>query len=197
MQNKILVAYTTNAGSTQEVAEAIGKELRKGNTPVDVLALGQVRDLTPYKAVVVGAPMILGWHRGATQFLKKHQKALSQVPVAYFTTALSLTKPTQMALNGVAVEIDPNLPKEPKNPGRLSWRERYTSVDNYFGSVLRSFPRIEPVSIGFFGGKLDFTRLNLLQMLFVMVIIQAQPGDRRNWPAIQKWAASLCQRFGA
>jgi hypothetical protein len=28
-------------------------------------------------------------------------------------------------------------------------------------------------------------------MLFVMVIIQAAPGDHRNWPCIQQWAASL------
>jgi hypothetical protein len=28
-------------------------------------------------------------------------------------------------------------------------------------------------------------------MLFVLLVIQAQPGDLRNWPAIREWAASL------
>jgi menaquinone-dependent protoporphyrinogen IX oxidase len=49
--------------------------------------------------------------------------------------------------------------------------------------------------VGFFAGKLDYSRLNLLQMLFVMLIIQAQPGDRRNWPAIKAWAAKLSTPF--
>jgi hypothetical protein len=31
----------------------------------------------------------------------------------------------------------------------------------------------------------------LLQMLFVLLVIQAQPGDRRNWPVIREWAAGL------
>jgi hypothetical protein len=33
--------------------------------------------------------------------------------------------------------------------------------------------------------------LKLLQMLFVLLVIQAQPGDRRNWPVIREWAAGL------
>jgi len=47
------------------------------------------------------------------------------------------------------------------------------------------------VSVGFFGGKLELYRLPLLQMLFVLLVIQAQPGDFRNWPAIREWAANL------
>jgi hypothetical protein len=28
-------------------------------------------------------------------------------------------------------------------------------------------------------------------MAFVMLVIQAQPGDRRNWALIKSWGASL------
>jgi menaquinone-dependent protoporphyrinogen IX oxidase len=139
--------------------------------------------------------MILGWHRGAAKFLKKHQQALSRVPVAYFFTAISLTRIGDTQFNGVPIEIDPSLPKDAKNPARLSFRERYATVGRYLGPVLRAAPLVKPVSVGFFGGKLDYSRLKLLQMLFVMLIIQAQPGDRRNWPAIQAWAASLSAPF--
>ena len=40
-------------------------------------------------------------------------------------------------------------------------------------------------------GKLDYSTLNIFYMLFVMVIIQAQPGDHRDWETIRAWAASL------
>jgi menaquinone-dependent protoporphyrinogen IX oxidase len=191
----VLVAYTSNAGSTSEVAEAVAAELKKEGATVEVRRLEEIQDLSAYQAVIVGGPMIMGWHRGAVKFLKKHQSALSRISVAYFLTAMSLTKTGDTHLNGVPVHIDPNLPKEPKNGARLSFRERYATVARYLGPVLRAAPQITPVSVGFFGGKLDYTRLKLLQMLFVMVIIQIQPGDRRNWPAIQEWAASLSTAF--
>ncbi len=197
MPQPILVTYATNAGSTQGVAETIAKELGKHGMPVEVCLLDQVQDVARYRAVVLGAPMILGWHREATGFLKKNQQALSQVPVALFFTAISLTKTGETQLDGVPIMVDPNLAKEPKKPGRLSFRENYATVRRYLGPVLRAAPQVKPVSAGFFGGKLDFTRLKLLQMLFVMLIIQAQPGDRRNWPAIQAWANELATKFGA
>ncbi len=65
--NKILVAYTTNSGTTEEVAQAIGEELGKRGNAVDVRRLEEVTSLEGYQAVVVGAPMILGWHRAARE----------------------------------------------------------------------------------------------------------------------------------
>jgi menaquinone-dependent protoporphyrinogen IX oxidase len=197
MPIKVLVAYTTNAGSTREVAEAIAGELRKEGATVEARRLEEIEDLSAYQAVVVGGPMIVGWHRGAVSFLKKHQPALSRIPVAYFFTAMSLTRTGDASLNGVPVHIDPNLPKESKNATRLSLRERYATMERYLGPVLRAAPQVRPVSVGFFGGKLDYSRLKLLQMLFVMLIIQIQPGDRRNWPAIQEWATSLSTAFNS
>jgi menaquinone-dependent protoporphyrinogen IX oxidase len=195
MPTKVLVAYTSNAGSTGEVAEAVARELRKAGTAVEVRCLEEIEDLSAYEAVVVGGPMIMGWHREAVKFLKKHQGALSRIPVAYFFTAMSLTSTGDTHLNGVPVHIDSNLPKDAKNAARLSFRERYATVERYLGPVLRAAPQVRPVSAGFFGGKLDYSRLKLLQMLFVMLIIQVQPGDRRNWPAVQEWAAGLSTAF--
>jgi menaquinone-dependent protoporphyrinogen oxidase len=191
MENKCLVAYATNSGSTQEVAEAVAEEVRKSGVAVDLRPLEEIDDLSSYTAVIIGAPMILGWHRGAVKFIKKHQQALSQRQVAYFMTAMSLTKTVESQLNGVPLLIDPNLAKEPGNPARLSLSERYATVHRYLGSVLKSVPNVKPVSVAFFGGKLEYFRLKLIQMLFVMLIVRAQPGDRRNWPVIREWAMDL------
>lgn len=197
METKYLIAYTSNSGSTQEVAEAVALEVGQSGAAVDVRRLEEVDDLSPYSAVIIGGPMIMGWHRGAVKFVKKHQQALSQIPVAYFMTAMSLTKTSETQMNGIPVLVDPKLPKEPNNPGRLSLAENYATARRYVGPVLRAAPLIRPISVAIFGGKLEYFRLKLLQMLFVMLIVRAQPGDRRNWPAIQAWAAGLPLLFSS
>jgi menaquinone-dependent protoporphyrinogen IX oxidase len=188
---KILVAYATNAGTTEEVAAVIGEELGRDGAPVDVRRIEEITDLESYTAVVIGGPMIMGWHKAAVKFVKQHQQALSQVSVAYFLTAMSLTQTGETSVGAIPLCIDPMLAKASKNANRLSFRERYATVTNYVRPALKSAPQVRPVSIALFGGKLEFYRLKLLQMLFVLLVIQAQPGDRRNWPVIREWAAGL------
>jgi menaquinone-dependent protoporphyrinogen IX oxidase len=54
---------------------------------------------------------------------------------------------------------------------------------------------VKPVNVGFFGGRLEYGRLKWWAVLFVMLIIQAQAGDRRNWAAIRAWASNLAAKF--
>jgi menaquinone-dependent protoporphyrinogen IX oxidase len=61
--------------------------------------------------------------------------------------------------------------------------------------ALKAAPQVKPVSVGFFGGKLELFRLKWWQALFVMLVIGAQPGDQRNWPIIVKWASQLRSDF--
>lgn len=195
MQTKVLITYTTNAGSTREVAEAVARELGTNSLVTEVRHMEEVQDLNSYRAVVVGGPMIIGWHRQAVKFLRKHQKALSQVPVAYFFTAISLTRTWDTHLDGVPIYLDPGLGKCPQKSKRSSFRERYATVEHYLGPVLKQTPQIRPVSAAFFAGKVDYSRLKLPQMLFARFIVGAQPGDRRNWEAIREWAACLHTSF--
>ena len=188
---RVLVAYATNSGSTEEIANAIGAELGKCGAQVDVRRIDDRLTIDTYDAVVVGAPMILGWHRAARGFLTKHRAALQHVPTAYFLVAMSLTQTEESGLTNLPLALDPGLAKAPRQAGRLSLRERYTAVHNYLGPVLRSAGDNRPVSIGIFGGRMELFRLNWLQMLFVLLVIQAQPADVRNWPFIRAWAAQL------
>jgi menaquinone-dependent protoporphyrinogen IX oxidase len=180
---KALVAYTTNSGSTEDIARRVAEELGKNGTQVDLSRLEQVTDPTGYDLVIIGAPMILGWHRAARKFVRQHQTGLSKSPVAYFAAAMSLTK------------TDSGLAKPPKIDARLSFRENYATPKKYFQPLLKEAPQIKPVSMAFFGGKLELFRLPLLQMLFVMLVVQAQPGDLRNWLAVREWADHLRSTF--
>jgi len=187
----VLIAYATNAGSTAQVAQVIGEELGKDSAQVQVCRLEEVTNVEQYGAVVIGAPMIMGWHGDAVKFIKKHRQALSQVRVAYFFTAMNLTQTNEQSVSTISIYVDPALAKPPKNPKRLSLKERYATVTNYLRPTLNVAPSVKPVSVGFFGGKLELYRLPLLQMLFVLLVIQAQPGDFRNWPVIREWATKL------
>jgi len=192
---KILVAYSTNSGSTAEVAQTVGDVLAKDGAEVDVRTIKDVTSLEVYGAVVIGAPMIMGWHIPAVNFVKKHEQALSRLTVAYFLTAMSLTQVEHQDFAGISISVDPRLAKPPKNPGRLSFRENYATVKNYLPTALKAAPMVKPVSVAFFGGKLDIMRLRLWQKLFVMIVVQAQPGDYRNWTFIREWANDLNTRL--
>ena len=187
----ILVTYTTMAGSTAEVAQAVADEMEKGGVPVDVRPLAQVPSLDGYAAVVVGGPMIMGWHRPARAFLKRHRRELQDMPLAVFVTAMSLTDTGQTTVDGLPVFVDAKLPKPPAIAGRLNFRERYAQLSNYVRPILSAVQPARPVNVGVFGGRIEYGRLKWWAVLFAMVIIQAPAADRRNWEAIRQWAAGL------
>ena len=173
------------------VQVVVGEEITRGGLQVDVLPLGEVKDLEPYDGVVVGGPMIMDWHRSAVKFLKKHRSTLQHKPLAVFMLAMSLTQTGETSVDGLAVTIDENLPKPPKKPGSLSFREKYTQLSHYLQPVLKAARPARPVSIGVFGGRLEYGRLKWWAVLFAMLIIQAPAGERRNWQVIRAWAANL------
>ena len=189
--NKILVTYATNSGTTTDVAQTIGEEIGKNGIEVDVMPLEDISNLDNFTAIVIGAPMIMGWHRNAVKFIKKNNLALSKLPVAIFITCMSLTQTDENQVNGIPITIDPKLPTAPKRPGKLSFKENHTTVTNYLRPILKAGPNVKPINVAFFGGRLDMYRLKWWQALFVMAIIQAPPGEKRNWEAIQAWANQI------
>jgi menaquinone-dependent protoporphyrinogen oxidase len=188
---KILVTYASMAGSTAEVAGVIAEELVHSGHSVEVLPMNEVGKLDLYQGVVVGAPMIMGWHRGALHFLKLHRKEFKRIPLAVFVLGMSLTRTGDISLGGVQVCVDEDLPKNPGDPARLTFKERYSMLSHYLRPILRAVHPVKPVSLGFFGGRLEYGRLKWWAVMFAMLVIQAPAGDRRNWKFIRSWAAGL------
>jgi menaquinone-dependent protoporphyrinogen oxidase len=188
---RFLVAYATMAGSTADVAQTVAEEIAKQDVQVDLLPLSEVKDLAAYDGVVVGGPMILGWHRAALRFLKQYRAAWQRIPLAVFVLALSLTQTGETSVDGVPVDVDETLPKPPTTPGRLRFQECYARLAHYVRPILRATHPVIPVRIEVFAGRLEYGRLPWWGVLFAMLILQAPAGDRRNWPAIRAWAAGL------
>ena len=137
----------------------------------------------------------MGWHRAALGFLKRHQHEFQRIPLAVFVMGMSLTQTGETSLGGVPVYVDEQLPKAPEHEGRPNVRERYARLSNYVRPILKATYPVKQVSVGVFGGRLEYGRLKWWAVLFVMVIIQAQAGDRRNWTAIRAWASRLAATF--
>lgn len=197
---RVLVAYATKYGSTARVAETIAEELRAAGCHAEARAVAGGRAaeaVSPagFDAVVVGGPMILGWHRGALGYVKARRDELGAVPVAYFITAASLTDDGADAVAGVPVFKDPWLAKKPGDPGKLTYRQRYALPSHYLGGVLKKTAPVRPRHVAFFAGALDLTKMNVLEKLFVMLVIGATPGDGRHWDAVREWARSLPARL--
>ncbi len=87
MDIQVLVAYGTKHGATAEIAEKIGQVHRQANLRTDVLPADRVKDLTLYKAVVLGSAVYIGqWRKAAATFLKANEKVLVKRPVWLFSS---------------------------------------------------------------------------------------------------------------
>jgi menaquinone-dependent protoporphyrinogen oxidase len=190
-QPRILVAFATKHGSTPDVAEAVAEELRAGGAQVDVRPASLDGDLGSYQAVVLGAPMIFGWHKDALRFIERHRAELATKTTVYFVMAASLTETGEERIDGVPIVKDPWLVKRPKDPAKLGFRERYARPSEYLKKPFGKAPEVRPASIAFFAGSLDLTKMNIFEKLFVTLVIAATPGDSRNFDAIREWARGL------
>jgi menaquinone-dependent protoporphyrinogen IX oxidase len=193
---RVLLVCATRHGSTMEVAEAVAAELRETGVEVDLRPPNDDADPAGYDAVVVGGPMIMGWHREARGYVARRRKALARLPVTYFITAMSLTEDGRDRVGGVPVVKDTWLVKEPRDAGKLRYRERYALPAHYLDKLLKQAPEVSPVGVAFFAGSLDLTKMSILEKLFVTLVIGATPGDARHWEAIRGWARGLPSLLG-
>jgi menaquinone-dependent protoporphyrinogen oxidase len=111
MSSKILVAYATRCGSTIEVAQAIAQIISQQGVVVDVLPVKQITGaaaLQGYQAVIVGSAIRIGkWLPEAHDFVKTNQRALSKIPLAYFTVCMTLATDTPESRQKASEFVEP------------------------------------------------------------------------------------------
>lgn len=167
MSNKILVTYVSRAGSTAEVAEAIGKTLAESGAQVDVTPMNDIKDLSVYRAVVAGSA-IRGskWLPEAMQFMQTYRSTLAQKPFAMFTVCITMA---------------------------MTNAEKYRAGVAGWVAPVRAL--VKPLDEGYFAGMLDFNKLPVnwdTLMLRLTVALGIFPrGDHRDWNAICIWAQGL------
>jgi menaquinone-dependent protoporphyrinogen oxidase len=168
----VLIAYDTIHGSTAEVGDRIGKNLCDQGLRVDLRLAAHVEDISEYDAVIVGSAIYkFAWLKDAKAFLQQNQTTLAQLPTAYFIVGASMSEDTPENREGVKKAfVDP---------------------------VLEEFADITPLSIGLFGGAVDFAANEYT--LFEWIVLKilglllgyTESADWRNWDAIDNWSKEL------
>jgi menaquinone-dependent protoporphyrinogen oxidase len=194
---RVLLVYATRHGSTREIADSIAVELRAAFGQVDVCEAPDAPSPAGYDAVVVGGPMIMGWHRDAEKYVKRHRDQLAGVPFALFVTAASLTEDGVTAILGVPVAKDPWLVKKPRREDKLTRKERYALPSHYLGDIFEACGPARPRTAAVFAGSLDLTTMSIFEKLFVLLVIGATPGDGRHWDFVREWGAEAAKALSA
>ncbi len=172
--SKILVAYASRCGSTGGVAGAVAGVLGDNGAAVDVLKVDDVRDLSCYRAVVVGSAIRSDrWLPEAVDFVKRNRSVLADLKVAYFLTCLTMVKPTA---------------------------ENRQKVLGFLAPLREEVPEVVPVGTGLFAGTLDYDKLSFMVRMVMKMRMSSKgisQGDYRNWKSIRAWAREMGGAMGA
>lgn len=161
MNKRILVTYATRAGSTVEVAAAIGEAIITRGFEVDVKPVKEKPSLNGYQAVLVGSAIRMGnWMPEAIEFVKVNQGALNQMPVALFTVHM------------------------------LNREDDEESRANRLAYLKDVRPLLKPAEEVFFAGKFDMSRLSFLDRM-ISKTVKAVDEDCRDWDKIRSWAQAV------
>ncbi|MDX1415418.1 MAG: flavodoxin domain-containing protein [Candidatus Promineifilaceae bacterium] len=167
MKGKVLVTYATKYGATAEIAVKIGQVLGAEGVQVDVLNVKEVRDLSPYSAVILGSAVYVGrWRKEAVQFLEHNEEMLTQSTVWLFSS-------------GPTGEGDPTDLLQ-------GWRlpDKVNAIAD----------RIQVKDSVVFSGDLEVYRLNFFEK-WMIKRVKAPTGDFRDWDAITFWAAAIADEL--
>jgi menaquinone-dependent protoporphyrinogen oxidase len=161
MSTRVLVTYATRAGSTGDVADAIGKVLSARGFRVEVRTIKSRPRVEDFQAVVIGSAVRAGsWLPEAVAFVAEHQNALKRLAVAAFTVHLQNT--------GDDLQ-------------RVANRRAYLNTVR---------PLLPPVAEAFFSGAIEPNKLSALDRLMVRAV-KAPVGDFREWDKIRGWAETV------
>jgi menaquinone-dependent protoporphyrinogen oxidase len=160
MSGKILVAFTTRYGSTEEVALAVAATLQKSGFSATVQPAATVQTLQGYDAVVLGTALYMGiLHHDAVSFLNQHCEALETMPTAFFALG-------------------------PIYDDQEGWKAARTEAHK----ELAKFPWFAPLAQELFGGKFDPGKLGF-PFKFIPPLRNMPANDSRNWAAIEEWVS--------
>jgi menaquinone-dependent protoporphyrinogen oxidase len=163
---KVLVAYASKRGSTAEIAAAVADTLREAGLEVDHRKSGDVDNVSPYDAVVLGSAVYMKrWRGDAKHFLRKYSKQLAERPLWVFSSG-----PVG----------DPDQPEKPE------WMEP--------PKIVRAVENLGARDHVVFGGRLPADPHGPIEKAMVTGV-PVEFRDRRDWDVIRAWAERIASEL--
>ena len=176
-----LIVYGTRYGATASTSEEIAKVLQGEGFDVKVVNAKEekIKDISPYELIIVGSGMQMGkWTGEAEDFLKRFQTQLGQKKVAIFVSSMKTVSEREGKTEDVA-------------------KTRKMALDDKITKY-----GLHPIAVGFFGGVLDFNKMNIItRRTFGFIRPQLEKDgfkespsgvyDLRDWEEIRGWAKEL------
>ncbi len=161
----VLVTYASKHGSTRDIAERIGDQLRRFGKDVDVRPVSAAGAVDGYEAAVIGSAVYYGsWMKDAAAFVRQHRTALAERPVWLFSSG-----PT----------LDPAKPRDvPQTPEAKEVAELEEAITP---REHRTFP-----------GRLESGQLSFVERMAIKAV-KAPTGDSRDWADIDAWAEGIAR----
>jgi menaquinone-dependent protoporphyrinogen oxidase len=167
MKKRVLIAYASKHGSTEEIAIAIGDRLKSDQVEVDVRPANAVNSLDGFDACILGSAVYIGqWRKDAVHLLKRHKESLANMKVWVFSTG-----PTG---EGDPVEL------------LKGWK--------YPEALKPLLDKIDPVDITVFHGSLEEKKLNGMEKIAIKMV-KAPLGDFRDWEAVKSWTVGIATKL--
>jgi menaquinone-dependent protoporphyrinogen oxidase len=181
---KALLVYGTRYGATATTSTEIAKVLAEEGLDVKVVNAKEekIKAVSEYDLIIVGTGVQMGkWTGEVEDFVKRFQTQFAQKKLAVFVSSMKT--------------IDEREGKLDKVEEARKW-DIDGKIEKY---------GLQPIAIGFFGGVLDFNKMNFLfrrTMGFIKPQLekdgfkQTQPDvyELRDWEEIRKWAKELAQK---
>ncbi|MDT8381448.1 MAG: flavodoxin domain-containing protein [Brevefilum sp.] len=142
MDKRILITYGTVAGSTEEVARTIGEEMQNAGALVEIKPVEDVKSVEGYDGLVVGSAVRMFHLLGKTRrFLRKHKKALENLPLAFFVVCLTMGEETPENIERAKGYAKPMLDvKDPVSLGLFGGCIDHEKLTDFFGKSMKSVP---------------------------------------------------------
>jgi menaquinone-dependent protoporphyrinogen oxidase len=181
---KALIVYATRYGATTSTSEEIAKILREEGINIKVANVKEekITDISEYDLVIVGSGMQMGkWTSEAENFLKNFHKELAKKKLALFVSSMKSVSEREGKTEDVV------------NSRKVALEDKVSKYN------------LQPIALGFFGGVLDFNKMNFIMrrtMGFLKPQLEkdgfqeVQPGvyELRDWDEIRKWARELAAK---
>jgi menaquinone-dependent protoporphyrinogen oxidase len=186
-ETKTLIVYGTRYGATASTSEEIAKVLREEGFDVKVVNAREekIKSISEYDLIVLGTGLQMGrWTGEAEDFLKKFKAELDAKEFALFVSTMK------------------SVPEREGDTKALAETRKWDLDDKV------AKWQLHPISVGFFGGVIDFNKMNFVtrktfgsirKKLEAEGFKESEHGvyELRNWEEIRAWTQELAQKARA